>query len=88
MEWFHCSGVSTVLELRGFGSAAVLNSLWNTLDFGLVWIFNCAGDEIDATCHEEMQEIVGLAGSPENAFSLFFDIVKNLFEWDEQGGGT
>ena len=28
-----------------------------------------------------------MAGSPESAFSMFSEIVKHLFEWDEPGGG-
>lgn len=45
------------------------------------------GDEIDSQYQEELDEIVQLTGSPEKAFSMFYDIVKNLFEWDENGGG-
>ena len=46
-----------------------------------------AGDEIDTQYHDEMEEIVQLTGSPESAFAMFHDIVRNLFEWDESGGG-
>ena len=46
------------------------------------------GDEIDAQYQEEMREIVQLTGSPETAFTMFHDVVRNLFEWDEQGGGV
>lgn len=28
-----------------------------------------------------------LTDTPETAFSMFADIVKNLFDWDEHGGG-
>ena len=34
-----------------------------------------------------MKEIIELTGSPETAFAMFSDIVRNLFEWDSQGGG-
>ncbi len=43
------------------------------------------GDQIDAQYQEDMQEIVQLAGSPDSAFAMFHDVVKHLFEWDEQG---
>ncbi len=46
-----------------------------------------AGDEIDAQYHEEMEELVQLTGTPERAFSMFSEIVKQLFEWDETGRG-
>ncbi len=46
------------------------------------------GDQIDAQYQEDMQEIVQLAGSPDSAFAMFHDVVKHLFEWDEQGGGV
>lgn len=46
-----------------------------------------AGDEIDSQYQEELDEIVQLTGSPEKGFSMFYEIVKNLFEWDENGGG-
>ena len=45
------------------------------------------GDEIDSQYQEELDEIVQLTGSPEKGFSMFYEIVKNLFEWDENGGG-
>ncbi len=48
----------------------------------------CTGDQIDAEYQDEMQEIVQLAGSPDSAFSMFHDVVKHLFEWDERGGGV
>ncbi len=35
-----------------------------------------------------MKEIVALSGSPETAFAIFSDVVKNLFEWDSQDGGA
>lgn len=44
------------------------------------------GDEIDFQYQSEMQEIIELTGSPESAFHMFSDVVKNLFEWDQQGG--
>lgn len=34
-----------------------------------------------------MKEIIELSGSPETAFAMFSDVVKNLFEWDSQEGG-
>ena len=45
------------------------------------------GDEIDAQYEEEIKEIIELSGTPETAFSIFSDVVKNLFEWDSQDGG-
>ena len=41
------------------------------------------GDEVDAMYHDEMAEIVQMTGSPERAYEVFVDVVKNLFEWDE-----
>ena len=32
-----------------------------------------------------MEEIVRMTESPETAFAMFHDIVRNLFEWDENG---
>jgi len=46
-----------------------------------------AGDEIDAQYNAELDEIVQLTDTPETAFSMFADIVKNLFDWDEHEGG-
>ena len=47
------------------------------------------GDEIDAAYQEEIQEVVEMTGSPESAFRIFNDVVKNVFEWDENtGSGT
>jgi len=56
------------------------------------YLFFCSlvsvpGDEIDFQYKQEMDEIIGLTESPETAFTLFYDVVKNLFEWDQQGGG-
>lgn len=45
------------------------------------------GDEIDAHYEEEIKEIIELSGTPETAFAIFSDVVKNLFEWDSQEGG-
>jgi hypothetical protein len=48
-----------------------------------------SGDEIDAAYQEEIQEVVEMTGSPESAFRIFNDVVKNVFEWDEStGAGT
>ena len=47
-----------------------------------------SGDEIDAQYHDEMEEIVQMTGSPSAAFSMFHEVVKNLFEWDEHGAGN
>ena len=41
------------------------------------------GDEVDALYHDEMVDIVQMTGSPERAYGVFVDVVKNLFEWDE-----
>ena len=30
-----------------------------------------------------MTDIVQMTGSPERAYEVFADVVKNLFEWDE-----
>ena len=30
-----------------------------------------------------MTDIVQMTGSPERAYEVFVDVVKNLFEWDE-----
>lgn len=51
------------------------------------FIFCGVGDEIDYQYQQEMKEIIELTGSPETAFRMFSDVVKNLFEWNEQGGG-
>ena len=45
-----------------------------------------SGDEIDAAYQEEIQEVVEMTGSPESAFRIFNDVVKNVFEWDENTG--
>jgi hypothetical protein len=41
------------------------------------------GDEVDALYHDEMTEIVQMTGSPDRAYEVFVDVVKNLFDWDE-----
>ena len=38
---------------------------------------------MDALYHDEMVDIVQMTGSPERAYGVFVDVVKNLFEWDE-----
>ena len=43
------------------------------------------GDQVDGQFYQEMEEIVELTGTPEKAFAIFSDVVKNLFEWDENG---
>lgn len=50
-------------------------------------VFASIGDEIDAQYECELKEIVELTGSPESAFKMFTEVARNLFEWDEQGGG-
>ena len=45
------------------------------------------GDEIDYQYQQEMQEIIELSGSPEVGFRMFSDVVKNLFELNDQGVG-
>lgn len=44
------------------------------------------GDEIDSQYQEEIKEIIDLTGTPESAFAIFWDVVKNLFELDSQAG--
>ena len=44
------------------------------------------GDEIDVAYQKEIQEVVDMTGSPESAFKIFNDVVKNVFEWDESTG--
>ena len=46
------------------------------------------GDEIDSQYHDEMEEIVQMSGTPQEALSSFNDVVKNLFQWDEHGMGV
>ena len=53
----------------------------------LLWASPFLGDEIDARYEEQMKEIVALSGTPETAFTIFSEVVKNLFEWDSEGGG-
>ena len=50
-------------------------------------MFADLGDEIDSQYEPEMKEIVEMVESPEVAFSIFLDVVKNLFEVDSAGGG-
>ena len=38
---------------------------------------------MDALYHDEMVDIVQMTGSPDRAYGVFVDVVKNLFEWDE-----
>ena len=45
------------------------------------------GDEIDAHYQEEMDELVKLTGSPDQAYHIFTQVVKQLFEWDSSGRG-
>ena len=33
-----------------------------------------------------MTDIVQMTGAPERAYEVFVDVVKNLFEWDEDTG--
>lgn len=43
------------------------------------------GDQIDAMYGDELDEIVQLAGSPDEAFSSFSTVVRSVFDWDENG---
>ena len=52
----------------------------------LPYVSGLAGDEIDAAYQEEIQEVVDMTGTPETAFKIFNDVVRNVFEWDEERG--
>lgn len=43
------------------------------------------GDQIDAMYGDELDDIVKLAGSPDEAFSSFNAVIRNVFDWDENG---
>ena len=43
------------------------------------------GDHIDAVYGNELDDIVRLAGSPDEAFSSFNAVIRNVFDWDENG---
>lgn len=62
-------------EIHGTGEAADLGRRLAVI-----------GDEVDALYHEEMKEIVQMTGAPDTAYSIFVDVVKQLFEWDEITG--
>ena len=43
------------------------------------------GDQIDAMYSDELEDIVQLYENPEEAFTSFSTVVKNVFEWDDNG---
>ena len=43
------------------------------------------GDQIDAMYGDELDDIVKLAGSPDEAFSSFSAVIRNVFDWNENG---
>ena len=43
------------------------------------------GDQIDTMFGDELDGIVKLAGSPDEAFSSFSTVIRNVFDWDENG---
>ena len=47
--------------------------------------FHHAGDEYNMRFRADMEEIIDMVDSPEQACTLFLEIVKTLFELDNQG---
>ena len=43
------------------------------------------GDQIDAMYGDELDDIVKLAGRPDEAFSSFSTVIRNVFDWNENG---
>jgi hypothetical protein len=43
------------------------------------------GDQIDAMYGDEFEDIMQLYDEPEQAFSSFVAVIKNVFEWDDNG---
>ena len=43
------------------------------------------GDQIDSMYGDQFNDIMELYEQPEQAFSSFMAVVKNVFEWDEYG---
>lgn len=44
-------------------------------------------DQVDAQYYEEMVEIVELTGDPTSNFSVFSEVVRLTFDWEEGRGG-